>query len=99
MRVTKLVADTAGRRASLVPARRIEGTWRKTMNCRFFIMMLIIFTCAAFSPEATTAFGAKAVKAPSWEGTEWINLEESEKSIDVDDFRGKVIYLTFFQKW
>jgi hypothetical protein len=39
------------------------------------------------------------VKAPSWEGVEWINLPPEVDSLNINDFKGKVIYLSFFQKW
>ncbi len=54
----------------------------------FFLLLLAINT--AYS---------KAIKAPSWQGVEWINLDQGVESIEVSDFKGKVIYLSFFQKW
>ncbi len=41
----------------------------------------------------------KGVQAPSWEGTEWIQLPEGKKEMDISDYKGKVVYLYFFQKW
>ena len=46
-----------------------------------------------------TSVAAELVKAPSWQGTEWINLDEGRKTLDVSDLKGQVIYLAFFQKW
>ena len=35
--------------------------------------------------------------APSWVVNQWINLPEGKQSLDVGDFKGKVLYLCFFQ--
>ena len=47
----------------------------------------------------SAVLAAQLVKAPSWQGTEWINLDEGRKTLDITDFEGKVVYLAFFQKW
>lgn len=49
----------------------------------------------------SSSVASKAVDdtAPGWQGVEWINLEPGQKTLDVTDFRGKVVYLSFFQKW
>lgn len=38
-------------------------------------------------------------KAPSWQVTEWIQLPQGTKSLDVADFSNKIIYLFCFQSW
>ena len=35
--------------------------------------------------------------APSWVVNQWINLPEGKQTLDVSDFKGKVLYLCFFQ--
>lgn len=37
--------------------------------------------------------------APDWGVTEWTNLPEGTKKLDVDDFTGKVVVLFCFQSW
>ena len=37
-------------------------------------------------------------KAPSWEVDEWFNLGD-KKTLDITDFKGKTVYLYFFQSW
>jgi thiol-disulfide isomerase/thioredoxin len=37
--------------------------------------------------------------APRWGVTEWTNLPEGTKKLDVDDFAGKVVVLFCFQSW
>ncbi len=38
-------------------------------------------------------------KAPSWGVSDWFQLPEGKKSLDIDDFTGKVVYLYCFQAW
>ena len=38
-------------------------------------------------------------KAPKWEATDWVNLPAGKKSVDIEDYKGKVIYLYCFQSW
>ncbi len=38
-------------------------------------------------------------KAPAWRVEAWHNLPDGRKSIDLDDYRGKVVYLYGFQSW
>ncbi len=56
------------------------------------LIALIVF-------QFSSVLGAQSEKAPSWEGTEWINLSPGEKSLDIKDLEGRVVYLSFFQKW
>lgn len=37
--------------------------------------------------------------APSWGVTEWINLPEKKTTLDIANFKGKVVYLFCFQSW
>jgi thiol-disulfide isomerase/thioredoxin len=37
--------------------------------------------------------------APTWRVESWHQLEKGVDSIDVSDYRGKVVYLFFFQSW
>jgi thiol-disulfide isomerase/thioredoxin len=38
-------------------------------------------------------------QAPSWGAGTWMNLPDSKTGLDIGDFRGKVVYLFFFQSW
>lgn len=62
------------------------------------LYVVIIFCLLAFSTVLSQRLQA-AESAPSWQGTQWINLPKDKSSLDVADLRGKVIYLSFFQKW
>lgn len=48
---------------------------------------------------AAQARGATGQIAPKWDIEKWINLPEGEESLDIGDFRGKVLYLFTFQSW
>ena len=61
--------------------------------------IVFLSLCAAFLLNGYSATSAQMRKAPSWEGVEWINLAPGQESLDVSDFKGRVIYLSFFQKW
>ncbi len=37
--------------------------------------------------------------APAWNITQWSNLPAGKKSLSPADYKGKVLYLTFFQSW
>ncbi len=37
--------------------------------------------------------------APSWGVTQWTNLPQDQKTLDITDFSGKVLYLYCFQSW
>ncbi len=49
--------------------------------------------------QFSSGLSAQPNRAPSWEGTEWINLPPGKDSLDVKDLQGRVVYLSFFQKW
>ena len=51
---------------------------------------------------AVAAFGQRGITgrpAPSWGVTEWINLPAGERSFDVDDLEGRVVFVLGFQSW
>ncbi len=51
---------------------------------------------------AVAAFGQRGIvgrPAPSWGVTEWINLPAGERSLDVDDLEGTVVFVLGFQSW
>lgn len=52
-------------------------------------------TLCAQEPEP----GILGKPAPRWIVDQWHNLPQGKKSLDVADFRGKVVYLYHFQSW
>lgn len=68
--------------------------------------------CAVESPVLLTSAGAEAEfarqratpgilnkPAPGWGVKKWLNLPDGVRSLDVSDFKGKVLYLYCFQSW
>jgi len=47
--------------------------------------------------SADKKFGIEGKPAPTWEVSEWINLPAEKTALDLSDYEGKVLYLTFFQ--
>lgn len=61
------------------------------------ILILIATLTAAASASAQGEPGIRGQQAPSWTVDNWFNLADGADSIDISDFRGKVVYLFFFQ--
>ncbi|MFQ5707888.1 MAG: redoxin domain-containing protein [bacterium] len=62
------------------------------------IVLLISLLAGAFTATPRHR-GIINQKAPTWGVTEWYQLPQGKKSLDVTDFKGKVIYLFCFQSW
>lgn len=43
--------------------------------------------------------GIKGQKAPSLSVKEWVNLPAGKNTLDIDDYKRKVVYLYCFQSW
>jgi len=70
------------------------------MRISFINLPLILFGLIGFAAlHLSSNLNAQPSRAPSWEGTEWINLPRGKENLDVTDLKGRVVYLSFFQKW
>ena len=77
------------------------------MNQNLFVCVAILF--GLFLGDSMFAqSGARATKpvpgipgqqAPEWDVSEWHQLPEGKDDLDITDYRGKVLYLYFFQSW
>ncbi len=65
----------------------------------FFNMCRLTAVTIVVGLWAASICVAQTPEAPSWQGTEWINLPSGKQNLDVSDFRDRVVYLSFFQKW
>ena len=69
---------------------------------RVIIICLLMVAGYALLNQISTA-NAKdngiGMIAPTWGETEWINLPQGKKKLDVEDYRGRVVYLALFQQW
>ena len=50
-------------------------------------------------PKPKPKRGIVGQQAPKWETSKWIGLPTGKKSFDINDVKGKVTYLYFFQSW
>ena len=67
--------------------------------CRTVCLWLLAAAAPPVSAWAQNrpAAGIFDQPAPAWEVTEWAQLPEGSNGLDVDDFRGKVLYVLCFQ--
>jgi hypothetical protein len=63
-----------------------------------FLLIYMAFTNSAIFAQQDQ-LGILSRPAPPWSVTDWINLPNPKTSLEVDDYRGKVLYLFFFQSW
>lgn len=59
--------------------------------------IIVLAVCSQAVGQRTP--GIVGSPAPEWAVTEWINLPEGEQTLNIDDFKGKVLYLYCFQSW
>ena len=43
--------------------------------------------------------GIVGQQAPNWDVSQWYQLPDGKKDLDITDYKGKVLYLYFFQSW
>ena len=63
------------------------------------VVVGVALSVSAEAPQPPDAGQSEMVSkpAPSWVVNQWINLPEGKQTLDVSDFKGKVLYLCFFQ--
>lgn len=68
------------------------------------LVFSLLVTCLIWVPVVSAQSekrvrGIKGQKAPSWEVESWHQLPEGQNSLNVSDYKDKVLYLYFFQSW
>ena len=66
---------------------------------RFCLVLLSTLLLVGTGAFAQRTRGIAGKPAPSLAVNEWINLPEGTAALDIDDLRGKVVYLYGFQSW
>ena len=61
------------------------------------LLAFVVLGSGAFGQHGPP--GIAGARAPRWEVTQWINLPEGTKTLDIGDFKGRVLYLYGFQSW
>lgn len=64
-----------------------------------FLNQLVTPALKGQNQNGKTNRGIVGQSAPQWDVSHWRNLPLGEKSINVNDYSGKVTYLYFFQSW
>ncbi len=59
-------------------------------------VMLVMAACSIASAETRGVVGRPA---PEWGVDQWLNLPEGKTSLDVSDYKDKILYLYCFQSW
>lgn len=69
----------------------------------FRVLLLFILIIGTNLSTLTSAqeirYGILNQNAPSWGVTDWYQLPEGKKNLDISDFKDQVIYLYCFQAW
>jgi len=77
------------------------------MNRNLFVCVAIL-SGLLMGDSLFAQSGAKATKpvagipgqlAPEWDVSQWHQLPDGKDDLDITDYRGKVLYLYFFQSW
>jgi len=63
----------------------------------FSSVALLFFIHSLGAPRRD--MGILGKPAPGWAVQEWINLPRGNKTLDIKDYQGKVLYLYCFQSW
>jgi len=66
---------------------------------RWAAILSIVAIVATTGQALAQSRGIDGREAPSWRVEKWFNLPDGADSIDVDDYKGKVVYLYGFQSW
>lgn len=61
-------------------------------------VLLLVDHASAQSGEKPVR-GIVGQRAPEWDVAQWHQLPEGKEDLDIADYRGKVLYLYFFQSW
>lgn len=63
------------------------------------LIVLLAVACVCPVLAVPPSIGVQGKPAGKWETRDWYQLPEGKTSLDVTDFRDKVLYLYFFQSW
>jgi thiol-disulfide isomerase/thioredoxin len=69
----------------------------KNLSVLIFSMFILVVAPPGHAQNSTR--GIQGQPAPKWNVDTWLNLPAGKKTLDVGDYRGKVLYLYCFQSW
>ncbi|MGB6220135.1 peroxiredoxin family protein, partial [Haloferula sp.] len=62
------------------------------------VLLLMLFSSAIVQGQQPRG-GILNQQAPEWEVDKWLNLPEGKDTLTLADYKGKVVFLCFFQSW
>jgi len=63
-------------------------------------LFALLFSAFLLAPSAYAQdLGIVGRPAPAWAVSQWHQLPPGKKTLDVADYKGKILYLYFFQSW
>ena len=71
----------------------------KSVLSSFLIAIALVVSICEPATAQSRDRGIEGKIAPAWKTSSWHQLPGERSSLDVADFKGKVIYLYFFQSW
>ncbi len=81
-----------------IHARRPPFSFQTELPLPALLAVLLFFLGLASPAAAQRPLGITGKAAPAWDLT-WLNLPQEVSSLDVEDFRGSVLYVFCFQSW
>ncbi|MFQ5651559.1 MAG: peroxiredoxin family protein [bacterium] len=72
---------------------------KNDLELKMALMTILLSFLSFTSPSLPSTRGILNQKAPAWKVKEWLNLPAGKPSLEITDFKGKVIYLYCFQAW
>lgn len=66
---------------------------------RRLLPVLLLLLVGSSGPAADRKLGILGQPAPALWASRWFNLPNAQQILDLEHYRGKVIYLLFFQSW
>ena len=64
-----------------------------------FACMTLVGSNALAQSSTRQKPGIVGQQAPQWKTSTWHQLPDGKTSLNIDDYKGKVLYLYFFQSW
>lgn len=72
---------------------------QKKHGISLYLVVSVLCVLVSQVHSANAKDNGTGMMAPTWGKTEWINLPQGKKTLDIEDYRGRVVYLALFQQW
>ena len=79
----------------MIPRAVVSPSDRRSMKLLLIMLAMLLVPPGAMSQS----LGIASQVAPELGVTQWFNLPEGAETIELADYRGKVVYIFCWQKW